>query len=68
MHDSHIATVAECDGCRHQQNKGTCDAYVNPGAWWRNGKSCPLATHLMIEATKDKRVRVGQQKHRKGMK
>lgn len=67
---SHIATVTECDGCEHQQSNGTCNAYTDPGKWWRYNKHCPLATHLSIsaEGKEQGKKRVGQQKHRKEMK
>lgn len=55
--------VEECEGC----NKVTgdyCEAYYNPGVWFRNGGHCPLASHIKTTSSAPKgKVRVGQQKH-----
>ena len=47
------------DACR-------CSAYAFPSSWWRDGRSCPLASHFKLDAKDTSgKVRVGQQKQRK---
>jgi len=57
----------ECYGCQYKE-EGLCSAYLFPRMWFRHGKVCPLATHLAHdpEDPTQGRVRVGQQKQRKG--
>ena len=60
-----FTTVEQCKGCG-QEIDGKCPAYINPSAWFRNGKHCPLATHIKTGSQKPRcKVRVGQQKQRK---
>lgn len=64
--------IYKCIGCNKVSN-GICEAYPNPSALWRNGKGCPLASHIgaAVDALKAKLVakeRVGQQKHKKTYK
>lgn len=55
----------KCIGCDHVDNS-ICNAYINPSAWFRNGKRCPLASHLNTNLSAPKgKIRVGQQKQRK---
>lgn len=55
----------QCMGCSHVDNS-ICDAYTNPSAWFRNGKHCPLASHINTNLSAPKgKIRVGQQKGRK---
>lgn len=57
--------VDKCVGCNKVSNS-TCEAYINPSAWFRNGKHCPLASHIEISVSSPLgRVRVGQQKQKK---
>lgn len=61
--------VHECIGCDKVSN-GLCETYINPSAWFRNGRHCPLASHIKhaVGTLKATRKRVGQQKHRKVMR
>jgi len=57
--------VEQCNRCNKIVG-GKCLAYINPGAWFRNGKHCPLASHIKTGSRKPGgKVRVGQQKQRK---
>ena len=42
-----------------------CWAYINPEVKWAGNRDCPLCNHLIEETTKQKRIRVGQQKQRR---
>lgn len=56
--------VDKCIGCNRVDNS-ICTTYPNPGAWFRNGKHCPLASHIKANSSAPKgKVRVDQQKHR----
>ncbi len=60
--------VAGCVGCNRVDNS-LCTAYLNPGAWFRFGKHCPLASHIKSPAqVAVGKKRVGQQKQKKGGK
>lgn len=58
--------VPKCVGCNKVRNDYTCVAYLNPEAWFRNGKHCPLASHIKSpEQMAAEKKRVGQQKQKK---
>jgi hypothetical protein len=39
--------VNQCEGCNKITVQGNeCIAYIIPEAKWRNGATCPLATHV----------------------
>ena len=73
--------VEKCKGCEYCTSytfmgaplasmPGKCSKYADPKApegAWRRG-SCPYATHLGIVTKVVDRVRVGQQKQKKGKK
>lgn len=62
--------IGKCNGC----DKVTpiylvscCKTYADPARRWAfMGGPCPVATHLKKVETKKQKVRVGQQKQRKG--
>lgn len=60
------------DKCRQcfLHKDGRCTVYVFPDAQWRNGRTCPMATHVLTQVDQNQqgRFRVGQQKqfHKKG--
>ena len=57
--------VEQCVGCNKVDNS-LCQAYENPGAWFRNGKHCPLASHIhSASSAPTSKKRVGQQKQKK---
>jgi hypothetical protein len=57
----------KCYGCDKVTKDETCEAYINPSIWWREGWNCPLATHVKKSITEEEvRKRVGQQKQKKG--
>jgi len=57
--------VDGCVGCERVDNS-ICNAYLNPGAWFRNGKHCPMANHIKSpDAVAAEKKRVGQQKQKK---
>jgi hypothetical protein len=57
--------VAQCVGC-DRVSESLCTTYHNPGAWFRWGKHCPLASHIKSPAqVAAAKVRVGQQKQKK---
>lgn len=57
--------IDKCVGCNKVDNS-LCKAYPNPSAWFRNGKRCPLASHIKTGVSSPKgKVRVGQQKQAK---
>ena len=60
--------IDKCEGCDRIEN-GYCTAYINPEAKWRVGGPdgiCPLASHVKREVEKVGKVRLGQQKQKKG--
>ena len=58
--------ISECIGCDRVNNDYTCNTYFNPAAWFRNGKRCPLASHIKTpEEVVAEKKRVGQQKQKK---
>lgn len=57
--------VHECVGC-NKVSSSICEAYPNPSAWFRNGKRCPLASHIETSVSPPLgKKRVGQQKQKK---
>jgi len=58
--------VPQCVGCDRIKDDYTCNAYIKPEAWFRNGKHCPLASHIKTptQVIAEKK-RVGQQKQKK---
>lgn len=57
--------VEQCIGC-DRVKEGLCNTYENPGAWFRNGKHCPLASHIKRTSSAPiGKKRVGQQKQKK---
>jgi hypothetical protein len=65
---AHEAIHEKCVGCErvHPEEK-VCVAYLYPAEKWRLG-NCPMATHVTEQADDSKKgkVRVGQQKQKKG--
>jgi len=59
-----LPVVDECNGCVRIA-EGYCSVYLYPNAKWRLGK-CNMATHVHLEEEKKGKVRVGQQKQKKG--
>ncbi len=57
--------IEKCEGCEKIDN-GYCVTYMRPEVKWSNNRICPVATHIETEAQKKKKIRVGQQKHKKG--
>lgn len=58
--------VAKCVGCDRVVGD-FCKTYNYPASWFRNGKHCPLASHIKSEPFAPVgKTRVGQQKQRKG--
>jgi len=56
----------DCIGCGRINNDYTCNTYPFPAAWFRNGKRCPLASHIKTpEQVVAEKKRVGQQKQKK---
>ena len=46
--------IEQCRDCN--RHDGTyCSVYIAPVAKWRN-QNCPMATHLIIEKKKDKKI------------
>ncbi len=47
--------VKECEGCKNirvdsnNPDKRFCRVYLVPEAKWRNGKICPMSTHVQRE-------------------
>lgn len=64
-----LGCVEQCKGCDYVATLAfTCFKladYAAPAGFWRRG-GCPYATHVVRVAKVDKRVRVGQQKQKKG--
>lgn len=56
--------VEQCEGCGNIEG-AECKSYLIPEAKWRMG-DCPRATHLQTGEKGKKKVRVGQQKQKKG--
>lgn len=55
----------KCVGC-DKVSSSLCEAYSNPSAWFRNGKRCPLASHIETSVSSPLgKKRVGQQKQKK---
>jgi hypothetical protein len=68
-----LPIVESCQGCEKAtdslilKDEQRCVAYLNPAIHWRNGNSCPLATHVDGQEAEQMvgKVRVGQQKQKK---
>lgn len=64
--------IEQCQGCdRIRTRDGSeelyCSAYKDPNVFWRHG-NCPLATHVKVQEYEPRgKVRVGQQKQKKGL-
>lgn len=62
--------VKECEGCEHANGPrevgATCGMFERPRAKWTKLGGCEGATHVERKVVADSRVRVGQQKQKKG--
>jgi hypothetical protein len=55
--------IDKCVGCDRIDN-GYCQAYIYPAVKWKDGRICPLATHVQIKYVEENgvKIRAGQQK------
>jgi len=64
--------VKECEGCGHATGGlvegATCAIYMRPFAKWNKLGGCEGATHVARKTVEAVKVRVGQQKQKKGDK
>lgn len=71
IHDKCVTDVEGINRCNRVYDDEKlgylrCLAYINPSYWWDHIGSCPLASHVHGSFdSKQKKVRIGQQKQGK---
>jgi hypothetical protein len=59
-----LPVVEQCAGCLKEEN-GYCKVYVAPIIKWAGTRTCPMATHIVLEVEDKNKTRVGQQKQKR---
>ena len=63
VHENRTAITEKCAPC-NRHNGEYCGTYIWPDKAWI--RVCPMASHMVVRVEGEEKVRVGQQKQKKG--